>query len=191
MAAGTRRWPPVMLTGLVCGICWLRAVRPGGRWCLRWMLRPGRGRRQRPHGAGGWYHHPSRQTGGRPVVAGWCYQKVSQLSFGRDSWTWPVHARRIGPLEDGAAATVAQVRQAAARLGRADGDVPLFVFDAGSSYDPAALAYGLAGKRGQVLVRLRKNRVFFVGPPPRGRHTLGAPARHGARFALMEPATWG
>jgi hypothetical protein len=29
----------------------------------------------------GLYYHPSRQTDGRPVVAGWCYQMVSQLTF--------------------------------------------------------------------------------------------------------------
>ena len=57
---------------------------------------------------------------------GWCYQKVSQLNFARDSWTWPVDARRIGPREDVAAATVAQVRGVLARLGAGD-DVPLFV----------------------------------------------------------------
>lgn len=137
----------------------------------------------------GLYYHPSRHTGGKPVVAGWCYQKVSQLGFGRDSWTWPVDARRLCPGEDAAAATVAQVRQVRARLG-GSGSVPLFVFDAGSSYDPAWLAHALAGDRVQVLVRLRKNRVFFADPPPRGPHTNGAPARHGAPFDLKDPTAW-
>ena len=137
----------------------------------------------------GLYYHPSRQTNGKPVVAGWCYQKIAQLSFGRDSWTWPVDARRIDPAQDAAVATVAQVRGVAARLGNT-AEVPLFVFDAGSSYDPAWLAYGLAGERAQLLVRLRRNRVFFGDPPPRGPHTTGAPRRHGARFALRDPLTW-
>ena len=65
----------------------------------------------------GLYYHPSRQTRGKPVVPGWCYQLVSQLSPGRDSWTWPADARRIGPRDDPAAVTVAQVREVAARLG--------------------------------------------------------------------------
>jgi hypothetical protein len=136
----------------------------------------------------GWWYDRSRQTNGKPVVAGWCYQKVSQLNFDRDSWTWPLDARRIGPGEDQTAATVAQVGEVAARLG--GGEVPVFVFDAGSAYDPAALAYGLAGQRAQVLVRLRKNRVFFADPPPRGPHTAGRPRRHGAPFDLKDPATW-
>jgi DDE superfamily endonuclease len=138
-------------------------------------------------------YHPSRQTRGKPVVAGWCYQKIAQLSFDRDSWTWPVDARRISPQQDAAAATVAQVQEAAARLGRTGpaGPVPLFVFDAASSYDPATLTYGLAGQRLQVLVRLRKNRVLFRDPPPRPPHTNGRPRRHGAPFDLKDPATWG
>ena len=139
----------------------------------------------------GLWHHPSRHTRGKPVVAGWCYQKVSQLNFDRDSWTWPLDARRIGPREDAAVATVAQVRGVLARLGDSGGPVPLFVFDAGSSYDPAWLTHELAGQRAQVLVRLRKNRVFFRDPPPRGPHTNGAPRRHGAPFGLKDPATWG
>jgi hypothetical protein len=138
----------------------------------------------------GLYYHPSRQTRGKPVVPGWCYQLVTQLSFSRDSWTWPADARRIGPREDPAAVTVAQVREVAARLGEA-GPVPLFVFDAGSSYDPAWLSHELAGERVQVLVRLRRNRVMYRDPPPRGPHTAGAPARHGPPLDLKDPATWG
>jgi hypothetical protein len=140
----------------------------------------------------GLYYHPSRHTGGKPVVAGWCYQKVAQLSFRQDSWTWPVDARRIGPGQDAAAATAAQVRDVAARLAAAggSGQVPVFVFDAGSSYDPAWLAHELAGQV-QVLVRLRKHRVFYRDPPPRTPHTNGAPARHGAPFKLKDPAIGG
>jgi hypothetical protein len=138
----------------------------------------------------GLYYHPSRQTNGKPVVAGWCYQMVSQLNFSRDSWTWPADVRRIDPREDAAAVTVAQVRGVAARLG-AGGQAPLFVFDAGSSYDPAALSHQLAGERVQLLVRLRKNRVFFGDPPPRTPHSNGRPRRHGALFDCKDPASWG
>jgi len=138
----------------------------------------------------GLYYHPSRQTRGKPVVPGWCYQLVSQLNFGRDSWTWPAGARRIPARADAAMATVAQVRDVLARLG-GSGDVPLFVFDAGSSYDPAWLTHELAGGPAQLLVRLRKNRVLFGDPPPRGPHTSGRPRRHGAAFDLKDPASWG
>jgi hypothetical protein len=138
----------------------------------------------------GLYYHPSRQTRGKPVVPGWCYQLVSQLSFSRDSWTWPADARRIDPREDPAAVTLDQVRGVAARLGDA-GPVPLFVFDAGSSYDPAVLTHELASDRVQLLVRLRKNRVLLRDPPPRVPGTSGRPRRHGTAFDCKDPATWG
>ena len=32
--------------------------------------------------------------------AGWAFQWIAQLSFDRDSWTAPVDARRLHPLED-------------------------------------------------------------------------------------------
>src|SRR3982750_905319 len=29
----------------------------------------------------GYYYHPSRHSAGQPIVAGWCYQWLAQLSF--------------------------------------------------------------------------------------------------------------
>jgi len=138
----------------------------------------------------GLYYHPSRQTRGKPVVPGWCYQKVSQLCFGRDSWVWPVSCRRIAPGADLAAATVSQVAAAAGRVAGA-GPVPLFAFDAGPGYDPAALSHGLAACRAQVLIRLRKDRVLLRDPPARAPHATGRPRRHGAPFACKDERTWG
>jgi len=33
----------------------------------------------------GYYYHPSRHSAGQPIVAGWAYQFVAQLSFARES----------------------------------------------------------------------------------------------------------
>jgi hypothetical protein len=35
----------------------------------------------------GYYYHPSRHSAGQPIIAGWAYQWICQLSFERDSWT--------------------------------------------------------------------------------------------------------
>jgi hypothetical protein len=35
----------------------------------------------------GYYYHPSRHSAGHPIIAGWAWQWVCQLSFDRDSWT--------------------------------------------------------------------------------------------------------
>jgi len=37
----------------------------------------------------GYYYHPSRHSAGQPIIAGWAYQWICQLSFERDSWTAP------------------------------------------------------------------------------------------------------
>jgi hypothetical protein len=110
----------------------------------------------------GYYYHPSRHSAGRPIIAGWAYQCIAQLSFDRDSWTAPVDARRLHPLDDTDQTAAAQIHALLRRLG-AGGPVPLFVFDAG--YDSAQLTLDLAETRVAVLVRLRSDRCFYADPP--------------------------
>ena len=135
----------------------------------------------------GLYYHPSRHSAGQPIVAGWAFQWICQLSFARDSWTAPVDAARLRPTDDTDQQAAGQVRALLARLG-AGGPVPWFVFDAG--YDSAQLSLDLADARVAVLVRLRSDRCFYADPPPRPPGTRGRPRRHGARFASADPATW-
>jgi Transposase DDE domain len=135
----------------------------------------------------GYYYHPSRHSAGKPIVAGWWYQQVSQLNFDRDSWSWPVDCRRIHPREDSVTTTARQVRDLLPRLGPTAA-VPLFVFDGG--YDPIALAEELAADRAQILVRIKGDRVFYGDPPGRVPGGRGRPRRHGPRFDCKTPATW-
>lgn len=138
----------------------------------------------------GYYYHPSKHSAGQPIVAGWSYQWICQLSGSADSWTAAADIRRIHPAESTVAATVAQIRGLLGRL-PATGEVPLFVFDAG--YDPIALSYELASDRAGVLVRIKSDRVFHGRPGDRDAHGRrpGRPLRHGRRFACGDPATWG
>jgi hypothetical protein len=135
----------------------------------------------------GLYYHPSRHSAGQPIVAGWAWQWIAQLGFARDSWTAPVDARRLRPLEDTGQTAAAQIRALLARL-PAGGPVPWFVFDAG--YDSAQLSLDLAEQRVAVLVRLRSDRCFYADPPPPAPGRIGRPRRHGAKFAFADPATW-
>src|SRR5438067_3491911 len=135
----------------------------------------------------GYYYHPSRHSAGKPIVAGWWYQQISQLNFAADSWTWPVDCRRLGPREDCVMVTARQVRELLARLARTAA-VPLFALDGG--YDPIALASELRGDRAQIVVRVKGDRVFYADPPARTPGTQGRPRRHGARFDCKKPATW-
>jgi hypothetical protein len=135
----------------------------------------------------GYYYHPSRHSAGQPIIAGWAYQWIAQLGFARDSWTAPVDALRLHPLEDTDQTAAAQIRALVGRLG-ADGPMPLFVFDAG--YDSAQLSLDLADAGVAVLVRLRADRCFYADPPPRPPGATGRPRRHGAKFNCADSATW-
>jgi DDE superfamily endonuclease len=121
----------------------------------------------------GYYYHPSRHSAGQPIVAGWAYQWTSQVSVDRDSWTAPVDAQRLHPLDDTDQTAAVQIRALLGRLPAA-GSVPLFVFDGG--YDSAQLTLDLAGAPAAVLVRLRSDRCFYADPPPRAPGSTGGPA---------------
>ncbi|HEV3495071.1 MAG TPA: transposase [Actinomycetes bacterium] len=136
----------------------------------------------------GYYYHPSRHSAGQPIIAGWAYQWICQLSFDRDSWTAPVDAQRLQPLDDTDQQAAVQVRALLGRL-PTGGPVPLVVFDAG--YDSAQLSLDLAEARVAVLVRLGADRCFYADPPPQARSPKGGrPRRHGAKFNCADPATW-
>src|ERR671931_2324346 len=135
----------------------------------------------------GYYYHPSRHSAGQPIIAGWAFRWIAQLSFDRDSWTAPVDAQRLHPLDDTDQTAAAQVRALLARLPTSV-QPPLFVFDAG--YDSAQLSLDLAKERVAVLVRLRSDRCFYADPPPRPPGTGGRPRRHGAKFNCADPTTW-
>jgi hypothetical protein len=137
--------------------------------------------------ARGYYYHPSRHSAGQPIIAGWAFQWITQLGFDRDSWTAPVDAQRLHPLDDTDQTAAAQIRALLGRL-PAGGAVPLFVFDGG--YDSAQLTLDLAPERVAVLVRLRADRCFYADPPPPPPGKTGRPRRHGAKFAFADPATW-
>ena len=57
----------------------------------------------------GFYYHPSRHSAGQPIVAGWAYQWLAQLTFARDSWTAPLDVRRVHPTENSNTIAVAQI----------------------------------------------------------------------------------
>jgi hypothetical protein len=135
----------------------------------------------------GYYSHPSRHSAGQPIVTGWAFQWTCQRSFDRDSWTAPVDAARLHPLDDVDQSAAAQLRALLARL-PAGGPVPLVVFDAG--YDSAQLSLDLAEAPVAVLVRLRSDRCFYADPPPRPPGATGRPRRHGAKFNCADPTTW-
>ena len=138
----------------------------------------------------GFYYSASKHSAGQPIVAGWSFQWICQLSWAPDSWTAPLDVERIAPGADTTQSTIGQVRRLVSVL-PADGQVPLFVFDAG--YDPIGLAFARNDTRVQLLTRIRDDRVFYADPPARPhrpRGTGGRPPRHGKRFKCSDKRSW-
>ncbi|WP_333746390.1 NF041680 family putative transposase [Streptomyces sp. IBSBF 2950] len=127
------------------------------------------------------------------LVPGWPYSFVAALETGRTSWCQLLDARRLGPDDDVAEITAAQVCHVVTNLIDAgqwepgDPDI-LIVLDAG--YDAPRLAHLLAGLPVEVLGRMRSDRVMRRPAPPRTRRA-GRPTRHGAVFRFADPDTWG
>jgi DDE superfamily endonuclease len=138
-------------------------------------------------------HVYGRAKGQAQMIPGWPYSVVAALEPGRTSWTAVLDAVRVGPDDDEAEITAAQVREVITRLIEAghwhDGDPPVLVIvDAG--YDPMRLAHQLTGLPVEVLGRLRSDRVLHFPVPARQPGTNGRPPRHGRQFTLADPATW-
>ena len=125
------------------------------------------------------------------MIPGWPYSMVAVLEPGRTSWALPLDAVRLGPGDDLAAVTAAQVRDVVTRLIAAghwrEGDPDIMViFDAG--YEPARLAWLLRDLPVQVTGRLGTNRVLRLPPPPRRPGQMGRPVRHGPEVRLAADA---
>jgi hypothetical protein len=138
-------------------------------------------------------HVYGRARGQAQMIPGWPYSVIAALEPGRSSWTAVLDTVRLGPDDDAAEVTAAQVREVVARLAGAghwrEGDPPILViFDAG--YDVTRLAWLLGGLPVELLGRLRSDRVMQLPAPPRGPGTLGRPRKHGGQLALADPATW-
>lgn len=135
----------------------------------------------------GFHYSASKHSAGKPIVAGWSYQWITQLDWAPNSWTAPMDVTRIRPTANATTTTIDQVSRLVDLLPD-DRQVPMFVFDAG--YDGIALGAELADKRVQLLVRIRSDRVFYPDPDPKPPgFGIGRPRRHGDRFALSQPQT--
>src|SRR5512135_2389512 len=121
-------------------------------------------------------HVYGRGKGQAQMIPGWPYSVIAALEPGRTSWTAVLDAVRLGPDDDEAEITAAQVRDVIERLITAghwrEGDpAVLVIFDAG--YDVTRLAFLLADLPVEVLGRLRSDRVMKLPAPPRQPHTMG------------------
>jgi hypothetical protein len=130
----------------------------------------------------------ARTTTGKPVTSGYPYAVMAALEPGPTSWTAPVDAVRLCPTDTLTGVTLETMRRTIAGLavtGRTE--TPGFVYD--SEYDLMALSHEL-GATTHILGRLRSNQTFHAAPAPTcGPRGRGAPARHGTKIKLNDPAT--
>jgi hypothetical protein len=136
-------------------------------------------------------HCHGRGKNSAQMIPGWPYSWVAALEPGRASWALPLDAVRLGPGDDLAAVTAAQVRDVITRLiaaGHWKGGDPdiMVIFDAG--YEPARLAWLLRDLPVQVTGRLGTNRVLRQSPPPREPGQVGRSLRHGPEVRLAAGA---
>lgn len=114
----------------------------------------------------GLYYHPSRHAAGQPIVAGWAFQWIAQLSFAPDRRTVTLGVRRLDPHDNPNRVAAAEI--AAVRRWRdpRDDSLPIFVGDA--VYDPVRLGQALEETRAAPLGRLRAGRCFSADPLRKG-----------------------
>src|SRR4051812_7793262 len=139
----------------------------------------------------GYYYSAARQSAGQPIVVGWSYAWLAQVSFTHDSWTAPLDVCRVPPHANAHTVAAAQIRRLLERQ-PADSAVPLCVFDAG--YDPETLARELGaldGTRVAVLVRLRRGGCFYADPQRRGARQGGRPPPQGGEVSCGDEGGWG
>jgi hypothetical protein len=138
-------------------------------------------------------HCCARGKGNAQMIPGLPYSLVAALEPGRTSWTLPLDAVRLGPEDDAAEITAAQLRDVVTRIIGAghwkpgDPDI-LVVLDSGC--DLTRLAWLLGGLPVEIAGRLRSDRVMYFPAPPREAGATGRPSRHGAALRLADPASW-
>lgn len=133
------------------------------------------------------YVHQARAAvDGGEIVVGHPYSLLAWTVAPGTSWALPVSVERVASTQTEGAVGVTQVR----RLSRwwAQHRRGLLVIVADGRYGNQPFLSGLAGEVCAKVVRLRRDRVLYRDPEPYpGR---GRPAKHGARFAFTDEATW-
>jgi hypothetical protein len=138
-----------------------------------------------PHGVPG-----ARQTVGVP---GWRYLWVARVpGSGGNAWALPLTLRRLPAADTPTVETTLAVLRTELPARAPDAARPVLVLDAGNATGPlvAAVRTGTAEHAPlplDLLIRVRRDRVFFQASPPRVPGQRGRPRRHGRAFRLANP----
>jgi hypothetical protein len=128
-------------------------------------------------------HQATTVPGNRPIGLGQGYSTIAWIPEESGSWALPLRHERItsweNPIEKGAW----QLQQVCSMLSVR----PISVWD--SEYGCAPFVLKTANIAADKLIRLRSNLCLWGAPPPySGRRR---PRKHGLKFKLNDPQTWG
>jgi hypothetical protein len=128
-------------------------------------------------------HQPSPVPGNRPITLGQGFSTIAWLPAAAPTWALPLVHERIVPSSSPLAQAADQLRRVTAVLPAR----PLSLWD--SEYGCAPFVTATADIAADKIMRLRPNICLWGAPGPyAGR---GAPRKHGAKFKLADPTSWG
>src|SRR4029453_17144673 len=125
----------------------------------------------------GYYYHPSRHSAGQPIIAGWAFQWIAELGFARDSWTAPVDARRLHPLDDTDHTPAVQVRALLERRPACGGAGAMVCVRRRLRLRPAHLGPGRPAGGGAGAAQVRPLLLRRPATPATRQHGPAAPPR--------------
>jgi hypothetical protein len=119
---------------------------------------------------------------GSAITVGHSYSTLAWIPEARGSWALPLRHERLTSFETPASRAAFQLKQVTRQLPVR----PLAVYDRG--YGNASFVKQTAAIEADLLLRLASNRCVYGAPPAYGGR--GAPAKHGHKMKLNDPATW-
>ncbi len=136
-------------------------------------------------------HYAGRGLPKSRVIPAWEYQWLGAIPHRSGSWFLPLDVVRRHPTAESVTdLALSQIRRVLA-YAPADYPRPVITFD--SNYEAVTLARAVAGSsdhpplRADFIVRLRRNRRFFLAPVPHD--GPGRPRLHGPPLRLNDPTT--
>lgn len=132
-------------------------------------------------------HQPTKVPGAKPITVGQGFSTVVWVPESQGSWAPPLLHERIASTESPISKMVAQLSETCQRIHQRLRQRPIALLD--SEYGCAPFVNTSAHLPCDKIVRLRPNLCLW-GPP----HTYkghGRYPKHGTKFKLKDPATWG
>ncbi|HEY9826511.1 MAG TPA: NF041680 family putative transposase [Stenomitos sp.] len=130
------------------------------------------------------YQHQPKPNGlGKPVVVGQGYSTLAWIPEAQGSWALPFLHERISSFKTPIEKIAQQLRAVCAQINT----TVLFLAD--GEYGCAPFLKSTADIECIKLLRLRPNRVLYRAPDPYPGY--GRPCKHGDKFALKDPSSWG